>query len=63
MDILKEMKKKIVSIFREVNHEEERPSDQISSVKESLRSAEKEKLEEYPSLRQKTPENRDISPY
>ena len=63
MDLIKEMKKKILSVFDEDKQDVKREEDQPSSLDDVFKAEEKEKLSEYPSLRQSTPENRDISPY
>lgn len=63
MEILKEMKRKMASLF---SHEDKSPKAELKSQKkplESLNAEEREILERYPSPRQSTPENRDISPY
>lgn len=63
MDLLKEMKKKLLSVFGNNTREKIKKLDRPSSRDDTLNTEEKEKLSEYPSLRQSTPENRDISPY
>jgi hypothetical protein len=58
------MKKKMRSLF---THEEEEKEIHLKNPKHDeldlLNAEEREKLDEYPSPRQSTPENRDISPY
>ncbi len=63
MEILKEMKKKILSVFNQEPEKNNKQSDSSNSVRDSLNAEEKVKLDDYPSLRHSTPENRDISPY
>lgn len=64
MELFSEMKKKILSVFGDSEEEQKIEVKSVPSLDSSGLDAEEiEKLKEYPSLRNSTPENRDISPY
>lgn len=63
MKILKEMKKKIQSVFSREKEKKLKAQSNSSSIEDTLNPEEIEKLSGYSPPRQTSPENRDISPY